>query len=355
MKEAQGLVTRRKVREARQLSETEVALLFARGPALLLSIDARRPGLFLLDPAHVPDAREGPFSQFLRSRFEASVMSVMTMPQAGERLVTMTFKTAWPHGPGKGPELILEVMGRHSNLVAVQEGRILMALKVVPESKSRVRPVVPGSIWSPPPPLEGVPVEAATEGDLPLPEDPEAARRLMAGVRGLSPYSASQALLRASEGGRRGLLDGLKAMLASATGEKGYLYHAGQAAHLSPFEPVLNVDGDRVEPFVPFSAAARAWRGSVPSMEPGKGRDVALLQEGLRRRESEIETALSKLQGEQERCLESGQVRLMAETLLVHTSLVPHGASFALLPSPYDAGVKLNIPLDPALSAHENA
>ncbi|UCG39165.1 MAG: DUF814 domain-containing protein, partial [bacterium] len=192
-------------------------------------------------------------------------------------------------------------------------------------------------------------------GDLPLPEHPEAARRLMARVRGLSPYSASQALLRASGGGRRGLLDALKAMLASATGEKGYLYHAGAAAHLSPFEPVVDVDGDRVEPFVPFSAAARAWPGSVPATEPGKGRDVELLQDGLRRREREIEAALSKLHSEQERCLESGQVRLMAETLLVHTSQVPHGASSALLPSPYDAGVKLNIPLDPALSAHENA
>lgn len=59
-----------------------------------------------------------------------------------------------------GPEerrthLVVEVMGKHSNVVLTDsDRRILGALKVVTHRQSRVRPVLPGHAYTPPPPRD---------------------------------------------------------------------------------------------------------------------------------------------------------------------------------------------------------
>ena len=50
---------------------------------------------------------------------------------------------------------MVEVMGKHSNIILIDaDGTVLGALKIVPPRQSRVRPIVPGGRYTPPPPRE---------------------------------------------------------------------------------------------------------------------------------------------------------------------------------------------------------
>src|SRR5207302_2397292 len=119
-----------------------------RGPRRfwLLSADARWPR------AHAARARRpGPetppgFCMLLRKHLGGSRL-VEAEQVRFDRVLRLTFR--------RGEEtraLVHEVMGRHSNLVLLDEaGTVLGAVKVVPPSQTRVRPVLPGHPYADPP------------------------------------------------------------------------------------------------------------------------------------------------------------------------------------------------------------
>lgn len=64
-----------------------------------------------------------------------------------ERILSLTCAA-----PGRAVRLITEVMGKHSNVVLVDEDdAVLGAIKIVPPRQSRVRPILPGHPYRPPP------------------------------------------------------------------------------------------------------------------------------------------------------------------------------------------------------------
>lgn len=85
---------------------------------------------------------------------------VALMQQGWERVVELVFARR----PGEPAQriLVLELMGRHSNLFLLDEQRrVIAAARQVRASQSRLRPIGTGDPYSPPPPLQGEPPRLA--------------------------------------------------------------------------------------------------------------------------------------------------------------------------------------------------
>src|SRR5215213_5858003 len=98
--------------------------------------------------------------------------------------------------------LYVELMGRHSNLILVDDdGRIMESAKRVTREMSRVRPVLPRLPYVPPPPLDRLDPRGITPANAArlvesLPPAAELVRSLVTAYRGMSPAVAREIVFR---------------------------------------------------------------------------------------------------------------------------------------------------------------
>ena len=115
-------------------------------------------------------------------------LALVALHQEGwERVVELVFARR----PGDPPQrfLVLELMGRHSNLFLLDgQRRVVAAARQVRSSQSRLRPIGTGDPYTPPPPLQGEPPRLAES-------QADWIRRLT-----LQPLSLRQALQRSYQG-----------------------------------------------------------------------------------------------------------------------------------------------------------
>ena len=141
-----------RVQAVQQPSPRELVLL-VRGATerrLLISTDPEAPRLHLLEgrPAFLPSPTA--FCRLLRKRLEGRVLVRVECPGV-ERSVTFAF--AAPRGATADLLLIAELMGKHSNLILLEvaTGLVIDSLQHVAPPMSRVRTVLPGLPFTPPP------------------------------------------------------------------------------------------------------------------------------------------------------------------------------------------------------------
>ncbi len=115
-------------------------------------------------------------------------LALVSLEQQGwERVVALGFAPR----PGEpiARQLVLEVMGRHSNLFLLDEdGRVITLARQVRQDRSRLRPIGTGDAYVPPPPMAGEPPR--------LQEDFASWRRRLS----LLPQTVGQALMGAYQG-----------------------------------------------------------------------------------------------------------------------------------------------------------
>jgi predicted ribosome quality control (RQC) complex YloA/Tae2 family protein len=347
---------RRKILETKQISSREAVLKLGKEEDLLLSIDPERPGLFILTGGFPARSISSPFSDLLAARISGSIMTEASIPDPGERVVLLSFEAGWPAKPGQPVSVVLEVMGRHSNLAVLEDGKILQPIKAVPVEKSPVRPFLSGGIWKPPPPRPGIPPEEVGPYDLPGIDDAEGTPSLLGAVRGLSPHTAGQVLMRVSRGNSGTVHEAVSAMLDSADGSRGWLHCIGGKTHLCPFEPVIREDkGETIRFFTPFSAASARWREEGTRSPVPREDDMGRISADLERMEDRLTSSLAGIDRERERCSSHEEVRTMAEALLINASGIPPGAASVSLPNPYEPDKDLSIDLDPSRTPLKNA
>lgn len=124
--------------------------------AIICSIHPRRARCLL---ATIPPGRaaDHPFVLQLRARLEGARLRDVGV-EPFERVLVLRFETL------EGEiDLIVEVMGRHSNLLLVEGDRILGLFKTVTASMSRARPLAAGGRYSPPPRGRPTPADATAE------------------------------------------------------------------------------------------------------------------------------------------------------------------------------------------------
>lgn len=263
--------------------------------------------------------------------------------------------------------LSAELMGRHSNILLVApDDRILHAAKMVSSRISRVREVLPGKPYTPPP-AEERPDPRAVEEEQFLdwyhqdrPTDP--AEWLRTRFEGIGGFLAAEIVARAKRLGDESQPQILWMAFRSVF----------EAAKQGKWEPVLVRDEthqaigayplplaclpeERQHPRNSIHVALENYYAvAIPRAELEAQRRS--LQGVLQRVLTARRNALQQLeQGVQER-EKAEQYRRWGETLLAFLSQVPRGAREVALPDWYGAeGATMTIPLDPTLSPQQNA
>ncbi len=121
---------------------------------LELSWQAEAPRLFAIPPP--PRGGDGStLAQQLQHGLGGLALVALQQP-SWERVVHLQF--APRPGEAISRTLVVELMGRHSNLFLLDENqRVVAAARQVREQQSRLRPIATGDAYSPPPPLAGKP------------------------------------------------------------------------------------------------------------------------------------------------------------------------------------------------------
>lgn len=133
--------------------EVIISLRHAGGNArLLLSANPARPRLSLTTQSFENPAAPPMFCMLLRKHLSGGKIQSMIQPSM-ERVVLITIEAMDELGEYKEKRLIIETMGRHSNLILTDsENRIIDCLRRVDMEMSQSRQVLPGLFYRLPPP-----------------------------------------------------------------------------------------------------------------------------------------------------------------------------------------------------------
>jgi predicted ribosome quality control (RQC) complex YloA/Tae2 family protein len=142
---------------------------------------------------------DSPFSLLVRKHLRNARIRSVRQPRL-ERVLELDCEQRDPDGRPYRVALIVEAMGRRSNLVLVgDDGAILDAARRTPPSRNPRRPVLPHLRYAPPPPQDRLFPEQISAESLALAPRGQAmlARYLSERIAGLSPLAARELAFRA--------------------------------------------------------------------------------------------------------------------------------------------------------------
>ena len=150
-----------------QMPTRDQVVLTLRAGRLLLNAGAGAPRLQMTALTRENPAEPPMFCMLLRKHLVGARVADITQPPL-ERLVRLELDSADDFGRPGHRTLVLEAMGRRSNLILLdEEGRIIDCLRRVDAEMSAARQVLPGLYYLPP----------ASQGRLPVTEETEAGFR----------------------------------------------------------------------------------------------------------------------------------------------------------------------------------
>ncbi len=285
-----------------------------------------------------------------------------------DRVCVITLEGRDEMGDVKQKELYLEIMGRHSNLTLVSDGRIVDAARHVSFDMSRVRQALPGLPFVPPPVQDKLdPLTAsAAEISARLAAEKGALDRSLARIlSGLGASTAREIALRVT--GRSSAVTQEEDPEALGGRIRAFLDRLGS---LGPPCVLQDEDGLGRE-VLPFAFLSLPDERQRRYPDTGKamdayytGRDLRLRMEqknaSLRHTvRSALERSEKKLALQEEEVSQSARMdewRIWGELLTAQSYLVPKGADSVTVQNYYDeSGALVTIPLDAALSPAQNA
>ena len=352
-------------------------------------LSLRKPGLSLrlLLSAHAENARlhltsrekTNPLSPpifcfVLRKYLEGS--RLVNIQQSGlDRVVYFTFSRLGESGGYQDIHLISEIMGKHSNLILVdqQTGQIIDAIKRYSHAVSRHREVLPGRVYIPPPvQSKASPLELDEEQFVKVLQGGDWEHRLadlvFKKLAGIGPDLARELLFRANLTPDLRLEEcgeyELRSLWQTLQKTVGPLLQGAS-------EPTLFLDGKRpvgCAPFLPTQyqglalSAAPSLNAAADAFYAGRA-DLAKFQQlqsalanAVRREKVRLDKKLFLQQQSQADAINGQDYRIRGEMLLAHLHLVERGQTMVHLPNLYDPEAPpLEIALDPSLTPSQNA
>ncbi|MEG1744842.1 MAG: NFACT RNA binding domain-containing protein, partial [Ruthenibacterium sp.] len=309
------------------------------------------------------------FCMLLRKHFTGGrLLSVRTLPD--ERIVFFDFQCTSEMGDTVQNTLAVELMGRYSNLVLVQGGKIIDALKRVDFEDSEVRQLLPGLAYTLPPPQDKLSFLTADTADILTAISAKQAsvgEALMKATSGVGPVVCREAAFRAF-GGREVLADAMtgaeKAALAQSIEQIRALHAAGgqPTAVLAPdgrptefsFLPLTQYgDTMTLVPYEDFSQLLEGYYAVKDKAERlhQKSKDLAKTVRNAYDRAVRKQAARHE---EQNQGAASDYLRVWGELLSANLWAFKRGDAEASVTNYYD-GTQLTIPLDVRLTPSANA
>nr|WP_325303773.1 NFACT RNA binding domain-containing protein [uncultured Oscillibacter sp.] len=359
-----------RVDKVHQPARDQVVLLF-RGKRLLLNAGAGAPRLQLTEILRDNPAEPPMFCMLLRKHLSGARVAGLTQPPL-ERLVKIEFDASDELGRAGRRTLVLEAMGRRSNLILLDgEGRVIDSLRRVDADMSAARQVLPGLFYQPP----------ASTGRLPFLEETEAgfAARFAAAAAektldaflldqyfGLSPLMARELAFQAA-----GDVDARVFQM----GGPGPLWRALEdfqnRVREERFTPVcLLRDGKPLDfacvpvgqyggaaecvAYPSFSALLDTFYEAREKQERARQRGADLLRAAATARDR-LRRKLALQEKEYAATQDRDKLRIQGDLITANLYRMERGQARLECENYYEAGAPASIPLDPLLTPQQNA
>ena len=375
--ELQNALSGAKIDKIYQPGRDEVVLAL-RAPAgnvkLLLSANPSHPRAHLTQISRENPDKPPMFCMLLRKHLSGARLLELVQPPM-ERVVDLRLEALDELGDRVERRLVLEAMGRHTNLILLDgEGRIMDCLRRVDSDMSARRQVLPGLFYRLPPAQEKLDPSsldrAALESALAAaPEESQADKWLLDTFGGLSPLICRELAFRAGgatdarlhqmgEGGRSRLLDELEGLLRSVQENSFTPVMLEKEGHPSDFtfQPISQY-GPAVScvPFPSFSALLDRFYEQRENQERVRQRGQDLIRSVTNARDR----AARKI-GLQEQELaatrDRERLRQFGDIITSNLHAMEKGMSRLTAADFYDPECpQIHIPLDPLLTPQQNA
>jgi predicted ribosome quality control (RQC) complex YloA/Tae2 family protein len=339
--------------------------------SLALEIYARRQRRYLLASAHPQTARvhllaekprrgvesASPLLLLLRKYIRGARLVDVIQPPA-ERILHLAFD-----GPLEPVTLVIEAIGRYSNLVLVgADGTVLDAVKHVGPEMNRYRVVLPSHAYAPPPPQDKLLPAEVTEYRLRRllagwPPATPLRGALVGGIAGISPLAAREIVFRA--------LGDVDAPL-EAVQRITPLLEACHALTREPPQPcIVRDEDDEIVAFAPYplthmgawepvesmnAALAAYFGGESGGYQAAKAPLFRAIEAGRER----LARRGARLAEEQTAAGDPESLKQMGEALLAYAHQIERGQA-ELVVEWVTGEPPLRVKLDPTLSPSENA
>jgi len=340
---------------------------------LLLSAAASAPRIHFTKSSKVSPPQAPMFCMLLRKHLGSG--RVLDIIQPGfERIVEMHIESPNEMGDKSIKRLIIEIMGKHSNIILVDDkGMIMDSIRHVSKELSSVREVLPGRVYSLPPSqgkVSPMPVDRDHFFSL-FAESKRVQQMIFQAYNGISPIVASEICLRANVA-----TDDFTETIATDAQELLFdvfssLYDDVENGRFDCRIYEATEKGEKRD----FSAVLlNIYKGREDGMHfdcPSQMLESFYKSQDVLNRLAQKTADLRKLVGNYiERCQRKAEIhhntlleiedreelRKLGELLTAYIYAIPEGANIAKVVDFYDeSGAEIEIPLDPTLSPSENA
>ena len=363
-----------RIDKVQQPARDQIVLLLRGNLRLLLNAGANQPRIQLTGILRDNPAQPPMFCMLLRKHLVGARVLSIEQPDL-ERMVILTLQCTDEFGEMSQKQLVLECMGRRSNLVLLDaQGRIVDCLRRVDADLSAARQLLPGLFYHLPTPLDKLSLLSQEEASLALAQrggDTEQAvdKWVLDHYTGISPLIAREFAFRA--GGETDVRFGA---LSSAQREALVREFADTASvvkeyHYTPV--ILYRDGKPVDftyrPIAQYGAETQSETRESFSQMLDEFYDARERQELSARRGRELTHAVTVARDRMARKSENlkrdyaatqkrDEFRLRGDLITANLYRMKGGERVLQAENYYEDGCPLiNIPLDPLLSPQQNA
>ncbi len=337
---------------------------------LAISVDSRYQYCFLTQQK--PDNQLSAFAKFLHHHIKGGEILRISKPPL-ERIVTFDIARRDIDGQPLRFQLILEIMGRYSNLILVQQesGKILNSARHVTAEQSSYRRIAPGAAYAPPPAqnkialtdvsreqFERILSEHAALSDTPL------WKMLLEQIQGISPLIAKEIagqdtdedparwarFDRTAEIVRNGAYQPTLVVAVKDDGEETPVILSALLLEQFSREP-----NRIIRAFDSMSAAAEAYYQQIAGRQQYDSLKTSLLS-ALSHRAAKTQKKREHLAATQRDVENADDYRIKGEMLTANMYRVQKGLTTVKLPNYYaDDQADIEIALDPKYSPAQNA
>lgn len=338
---------------------------------LLLSASGSYPRAYLTEYKKENPKEPPMFCMLLRKHLQGSRILGFRQYKM-DRIMAIDLECKTELGDLVTRSLIIEIMGRHSNIIFVEGRRILDAITRVNKTMSSLREILPGKTYE---------VEVLGNKDNPLEETSEEFLRrldrhpkaengfrfLMSQYTGISPLIAREILYRASidenlplsawEDEERNSLKEVFFSFIETVKQKEYKYVAVRKGTTTEFSVIDLKQFSRWEQKV-YSSVSKLLDDVYRERDlfDRLGQKSQALRKSVKTHLERGRNKQKKLWKEYEEALDREKYKIYGDVLSANTHLVEKGASEVYLPNFYTVDLEeIRIPLDPKLSPIANA
>ena len=371
--ELKGQLLGARIDKVQQPARDQVVLLLRGNLRLLLNAGPNQPRVQLTEVLRENPAEPPMLCMLLRKHLVGA--RITDIEQSGlERIVTFTVRNVNELGESGTRRLVLEAMGRRSNLLLLDEdGRILDCMRRVELETSSARALLPGLFYQLPAPLEKVSLLDDPAGAAELARrgggaEESVERFLLDHYLGISPliarelshraFGASDAHFADRPGGCEHLAAEIE-RLAECVQENRFtptmLSREGKPVDFT-YCPITQYGAETAQTSFPsFSALLDAFYTERDRQEAAQRRGRELMRT-VNAAHERVVRKLGMLEKEYAAAQDRDALRLCGDLITANLYRMERGAARLTAQNYYDEnGAEIDIPLDPLLTPQQNA